>query len=85
MQNNKCFINEILTEIYQDEQLQRCMQKEIRIHPERIRILHKIVMNYDQMTKAEIRELAFGYAKSIRKEDLLARQIFLCILHLIEV
>ena len=76
-------INEMLTQLYQDEQLRKCLREEIRINPERMKILHYIVMNYDRMSKMEIKERVYYYANSIQEDELLARQIFLCLLHLI--
>lgn len=76
------FINEILGQVYQDERLQQCLNEEVRIHPDRIRILHQVVMNYDCMSRAEIREKAYRYAKLIDDDELVARQIFLCLLRL---
>lgn len=82
MQNYNRFINEILAQVYQDEKLRKCFNEEVKIHPERIRNLHYILMNHDRMNRAEIRERAYRYANSIQEEELLARQIFLCLLRL---
>ena len=82
MRNYTRMINEMLTQLYQDEMLQRCLREEIRINPERMKILHYIVMNYDRMSKMEIKERIYYYANSIKEEELLARQIFLCLLRL---
>ena len=43
-------------------------------------ILHTIVMNYDRMSKVEMQEQVYSYAGSIQEEELLARQIVLCLL-----
>ena len=82
MRSYSRMINEMLTQLYQDEKLWKCLKEEIRINPERIKMLHFVVMNYDRMSKMEIRERAYCYANSIQEEELLARQIFLCLLHL---
>ena len=80
MKNYNRIINEILGQLYQEEKLQKCLREEIKINPERIKILHTIVMNYDRMSKVEIQEQVYSYAGSIQEEELLARQIFLCLL-----
>ena len=36
------------------------------------------------MSKGEIQEKAYLYARSIEDEELFARQIFLCLMHLAE-
>lgn len=82
MQDYSRLINEMLGQVYQDRRLYRCLCEEIRINPDRIKILYNIVMNYDRMSREEIREKAYRYAKLIESEDLLARQIFLCLLRL---
>ena len=83
MQNYIKLINDILAQIYQDERLQRCLDETIEIHHERMMILHYVAMNIDCLSKTEIRERAYRYGKTIQGEDeLLARQIFLCLLHL---
>ena len=84
MRNNYKLINEILGQVYMDEELRKCLSETVKIHPERIRILHQIVMNRDYLSKEEIRERAYLYAKTIRGEELAARQIFLCLLHMAE-
>lgn len=78
------FINEMLGQVYQHEKLQQCLREEVKLHPDRIRILHQIVMNYDLMSKTEIREKAYRYAKLIEEDELVARQVFLCLLRLAE-
>lgn len=75
-------INDILGQIYQDERLQRCLEETILLHHDRILILHYVAMNIDRLSSAEIRERAYRYGRTIKSEDLLARQIFLCLLHL---
>ncbi len=85
MKNSNRMINEMLGQFYQDEKLRRCLHEEIKIHPERIKKLYEIVMNYDKMDEKEIKELAYSYAESIREDELLARQIFLCLLRLSEI
>ena len=84
MRNYNRLINEMLGQIYEDEKLQKCIGETIRIRPERIFILHQIIMNRDCLSKEEIQELAYRYAKTIKADELLARQIFLCLLHLVE-
>ena len=80
MKNSNKLINEILGQLYQEEQLRRCLKEVIQIHPKRILILHYIAMNIEHLTKEELREKAYLYAQTIHEEDLLARQIFLCLL-----
>jgi len=82
MRNYNRMINEMLTQLYQDERLRKCLREEVKINPERIKILHYIVMNYDEMSKMEIKERVYRYANSIQEDELLARQIFLCLLRL---
>jgi len=83
MQNYIRLINEILGQIYQDERLQEWLDETIPIHKDRIRILHYVIMNIDRLSKEEIEERAYHYGKMIEgEEELLARQIFLCLLHL---
>ena len=82
MRNYNRMINEMLTQLYQDERLRKCLREEVRINPERIKILHYIVMNYDEVSKMEIKERVYRYANSIQEDELLARQIFLCLLRL---
>ena len=82
MKNSNKLINEILGQVYQEEQLRRCLREVIQIHPERIRILHYVATNIGHLTNDELREKAYLYAQTIQEEDLLARQIFLCLLNL---
>ena len=84
MKNYSRLINEILGQLYQEERLRNCLKERIKIHPDRIQILHNTVMNFDQMSKVEILEKAYCYGQSIGEEELLARQIFLCLLCLAE-
>ena len=84
MQNYNRYINEILGQVYQDEKLRKCLSEEVKIHPDRIKNLHYIVMNYDRMSRKELYERAYRYANSIQEEELAARQIFLCLLRLAE-
>ena len=77
-------INEILGQIYQEKCLQRCMRETIEIEPERMEILHYVVMNIDCLSKEEIYEQAYCYGQMIKEDELVARQIFLCLLHLAE-
>ena len=78
-------INDILVQVYQEEALRRCIAETIHIHRDRIVILHQVVMNIDRLSSEEIREKAYCYGKTIKPEDLLARQIFLCLLHLAKI
>jgi len=82
MKHYNRMINEILGQLYQEECLCSCLRETIKIHPERIRILHDIVMNMDCLSKVEIREQAYRYGQTIEEDELLARQIFLCLLYL---
>lgn len=82
--NYEHIINEMLGEIYQDKELFYCLKSEIKIHPERIRILHQIVMNYDRMSCEELWEKVYRYAALIEEEDLLARQLLLCLQRLVK-
>jgi len=82
MKNYGRMISDILGQIYQEECLRKCLQDTVRIHPERIRILHYVIMNIDCLSKVEIRERAFKYAQTIRGDELVARQIFLLLLRL---
>jgi len=84
MRNDNKLINDILGQLYQEERLRRCLKEVIRIHPDRILILHYIVMNIDRLSESEIRERAYCYGQSVQEEELLARQIFLCLLCLAE-
>ena len=77
-------INEMLGQVYQHEKLQRCLRKEVKLNPDRMKILHQVVMNYDRMSRIEIRESAYRYANLIEEDELVARQIFLCLLRLSE-
>ena len=84
MKNNNRMINEIIAQFYQDEKLLRCVQEEINIQPQRLNKLYEIIMNYDKMSEKEIKEQVYHYAESIQEEELLARQIFLCLIRLLE-
>lgn len=75
-------INEILGQLYQEERLYSCLKETIKIHPERIRILHHIIMNMDDLSKVEMRDMIYRYGQSIEEDELLARQIFMCLLYL---
>lgn len=75
-------INDIMSQIYQEERLRRCIKESIHINRDRLLILHYIAMNIDCLSRDEIRERAYRYGKMIRQDDLLARQIFLCLLTL---
>ncbi len=82
MQKCTHLISEILGQIYQDRHLYQCLCEEIQIHPDRLRLLHFLIMNYDRMTSMEIEEKTYLYGKMIEEEELLARQIFLCLIQL---
>ena len=82
MKKENRIINEMLGQLYQEEKLRRCLCEVIRIQPERLKVLHYVVMNYDRMSSVEIYERAYRYADSVQEDDLLARQMFLCLLHL---
>ena len=82
MKNYVRLINDILGQIYQEERLQKCLEETVLIHHDRILILHYVAMNIDRLSKEEIRERAYRYGKTIKAEDLLARQIFQCLLYL---
>jgi len=83
MQNYIRLINEMLGQIYQDKHLQKCLDETISIHPDRIRTLHYVIMNIDRLSKEEIEERAYRYGETIEgEEELVARQIFLCLLYL---
>lgn len=75
-------INEIVSQIYREERLQKCLKETIHINQERILILHYVAVNIDRLSSDDIRERAYRYGKMIRQDDLLARQIFLCLLTL---
>lgn len=75
-------INDILGQIYQEKRLQKCLEETVLIHHDRLLILHYVAMNIDCLSNEEIRERAYRYGKTIKAEDLLARQIFQCLLHL---
>ena len=83
MQNYIRLINEMLGQIYQNKRLQKWLDETILIQKERIIILHYVIMNVDRLSKEEIEEQAYSFGKTIEgEEELLARQIFLCLLHL---
>ena len=75
-------INEILGQIYQEKSLQRCLRETVKVDPERMTILYSVVMNIDCLSKEELYERAYHYGKMIKADELVARQIFLCLLHL---
>ena len=75
-------INEILGQVYQEKRLQRCLRETLEINPERIAILHDVVMNIDCLGREEIYERAYRYGQTVKEDELVARQIFLCLLHL---
>ena len=85
MRHYNQMVNEMLGQLYQEERLCSCLKETIKIHPERIQILHHIVMNMDYLSKAEMREMIYRYGQSIEEDELLARQIFLCLLCLDDV
>jgi len=82
MQKRNELINDILGQLYQEERWSRCLKEVIQIQPERLWLLHNTVMNVGGLSGAEVRERAFRYGQTVKEEDLLARQIFLCLLHL---
>lgn len=75
-------INDIISQIYQEERLRKCIKETLHINRERILILHYVAVNIDRLSSDDIRERAYRYGKMIRQDDLLARQIFLCLLTL---
>ena len=85
MHNYIRLINEILGQIYQDKRLQIWLEEAIPIQKEQIIILHYIIMNIDRISREEIEERAYRFGETIKDEDeLLARQIFLCLLQLVD-
>ena len=78
-------INEMLGQIYQEKCLRRCLKETITIDPERMAILHDVVMNIDCLSEEEIYERAYCYGQTVKEEELVARQIFLCLLHLAQI
>lgn len=77
-------IGEMLGQLYVDKQIYKCLCEELDICPERIRLLHYIVMNYDRIPLNELREIVFKYGAMINEEDLFARKLFLCLLRLVK-
>ena len=77
-------IGELLGQLYADKNLYRCLCEELNIRPQRVRLLHYIVMNYDMMSVQELREKVYEYGAMIKEEDLFARKIFLCLLRLVK-
>ena len=84
MKSENRMINEMIGQLYQDEKLRKCFYDEIKVQPERIKKLYEIIMNCDRLSGNEIKEMAYRYAESIQENELLARQIFLCLLRLSE-
>ena len=83
MRNYIRMINEMLGQIYQDKHLQKWLDEVIPIQKDRITILHYVIMNSDHLSKEEIEERAYCFGETIQgEEELLARYIFLCLLHL---
>ena len=77
-------IGEILGQIYRDKHLYRCLCDSVSVRPERLRILYQVVMNYERMSPQAIREKVYHYGQLIEDEELLARQMFLWLMRLLE-
>ena len=76
-------IGEMLGQLYNDRRLYTCLCEELVTSPERLKLLHHIVLEYERMPLKEIREKVFLYGAMIGEEDLFARKIFLCLLRLV--
>lgn len=76
-------IGNMLGQLYIDKRLYICLCEELDICPERLKLLHHIVLYYERMSLKEIREKVFLYGTMIEEEDLFARKIFLCLLRLV--
>lgn len=72
-------INEILGVIYQEPYIYRGIVQSLNIDYERMKILHDILIRIDLLNEAELQEKIFHYGSLIREENLLARQVFLCL------
>ena len=84
IQKDAQLIGEILGQIYRDKRLYRCLCESVVIRPERLRLLYQVVMNYDRMPPEAIREKVYRYGNLIEDEELLARQMFLWLVRLLE-
>lgn len=84
IQKDAQLIGEILGQIYRDKRLYRCLCESVVIRPERLRLLYQVVMNYDRMPPEAIREKVYRYGNLIEDEELLARQMFLWLMRLLE-
>lgn len=84
IQKTMRLIGEMLGQLYVDKRLYQCLCEELNIRPDRIRLLHYIVMNYDMMSIQELRGKVYKYGALIEEEDLFARKIFLCLLRLVK-
>ena len=84
IQKTMRMIGDMLGQLYNDKCLYTCLCEELKVCPNRLKLLHHIVLNYDRMTLKELKEKVFKYGKMIEEEDLFARQIFLCLLRLVK-
>ncbi len=73
-------INEILGVIYQEQYIYWGIYRSLDIDCERIKMLHDIFMEIDLLDDKQLQEKIYGYGSLIEDENLLARQVFLCLL-----
>ena len=72
-------ISEILGIIYQEQYIYWGIVQSLNIDYERIKILHDIFVRIDILEEEQLQERIYRYGSLITEEDLLARQMFLCL------
>lgn len=77
-------ISDILGVIYQEQYIYWGIIKSLDVDYERVKILHEILMRIDLLDDKQLQEKIYGYGSLITDENLLARQVFLCLLGVAE-
>ena len=72
-------ISEILGVIYQEQYIYWGIVQSLDIDYERIKILHDIFMRIDLLDNEQLQDKIYHYGSLIQDENLLARQVFLCL------
>lgn len=75
-------ISEILGVIYQEQYIYWGIVQGLDIDYERIKILHDIFTRIDLLDNEQLQEKIYRYGSLIADENLLARQMFLCLFNI---
>lgn len=77
-------INDVLTVIYNEEYVFHSIVKNIDLCKERQMVLRYIFLNINEMSYEELLEKTYSYGSLVPEENLLARQMFIWLICVLE-